>query len=40
MGGASGPLAFDQFGDTRSKVLTVYRVVDGAWKAVKSETLP
>ena len=38
--GASGPLAFDEFGDTRSKVLTVYRIVDRAWKAVKSETLP
>ena len=38
--GASAPLAFDQFGDTRSKVLTAFRIVKGAWKAVKSEALP
>lgn len=39
MDGAAGPLAFDQFGDSRSKVLTVYRVVVAPGKAVKSEAL-
>lgn len=29
--GASGPVAFDEFGDTRTKVLTLYRVEGGAW---------
>jgi branched-chain amino acid transport system substrate-binding protein len=37
--GASGALAFDEFGDTRSKVLTVYRVAGGRWTPVKVETL-
>ena len=30
--GASGAIAFDEFGDAKTKVLTLYRVVDGAWK--------
>ena len=32
--GASGPIAFDKFGDAKTKVLTLYRVVDGAWTSV------
>jgi branched-chain amino acid transport system substrate-binding protein len=35
--GASGPISFDQFGDTRTKVLTLYRVEDGAWVAQTTE---
>lgn len=35
--GASGPLAFDERGDTRTKVLTLYRVEGGEWRAVRSE---
>lgn len=34
--GATGPVAFDEFGDTRSKVLTVYKVTDGKWVADKT----
>jgi branched-chain amino acid transport system substrate-binding protein len=33
--GATGSLKFDQYGDTLSKVLTVYKVEGGAWKSVK-----
>lgn len=36
--GIAGPVAFDEYGDTTNKQLTVYQVVDGAWKAVKSGT--
>jgi branched-chain amino acid transport system substrate-binding protein len=35
--GASGPVAFDEFGDTRTKVLTLYRVQEGAWVAQTTE---
>jgi branched-chain amino acid transport system substrate-binding protein len=35
--GASGTVAFDSFGDTRDKVLTLYRVSGGSWKAIKTE---
>ena len=31
--GATGPVAFDEFGDTTNKVITLYKVVDGAWVA-------
>jgi branched-chain amino acid transport system substrate-binding protein len=34
-GGATGSLKFDKYGDTLSKVLTVYKVESGAWKSVK-----
>ncbi len=34
--GATGPVAFDEFGDTTTKVLTVYKVTDGKWAADKS----
>jgi branched-chain amino acid transport system substrate-binding protein len=39
MGGASGRLAFDQYGDTQTKVLTLYQVSAGAWKPTKTETV-
>ena len=35
--GASGPVAFDEFGDTRTKVLTLNRVEDGEWVAQTTE---
>jgi branched-chain amino acid transport system substrate-binding protein len=34
--GATGPVAFDEFGDTKTKVLTVYKVTGGKWKADKT----
>ncbi|MET7602271.1 branched-chain amino acid ABC transporter substrate-binding protein [Streptomyces avermitilis] len=36
--GIAGPVAFDEYGDTTNKQLTVYQVVKGKWKAVKSGT--
>ncbi|MFC9672306.1 branched-chain amino acid ABC transporter substrate-binding protein [Streptomyces sp. NPDC056637] len=36
--GIAGPVSFDEYGDTTNKQLTVYQVVDGKWKAVKSGT--
>jgi len=36
--GIAGPVAFDEYGDTTNKQLTVYQVTDGKWKAVKSGT--
>jgi branched-chain amino acid transport system substrate-binding protein len=39
MDGASGRLGFDQLGDTRTKVLTLYRVADGGWKPIKTEAV-
>jgi branched-chain amino acid transport system substrate-binding protein len=35
--GATGVIAFDEFGDTVTKVLTIYRVTDGARGAVATE---
>lgn len=35
--GATGQVAFDEFGDTTTKVLTVYKVTGGEWKPVKTE---
>ena len=35
--GATGKVAFDEFGDTTTKVLTVYKVEGGKWAAVKTE---
>jgi branched-chain amino acid transport system substrate-binding protein len=32
--GSSGPVAFDRFGDTVTKVLTIYRVEQGKWTPV------
>lgn len=34
--GVAGDVAFDAFGDTTSKVLTVYKVQAGAWVPVKT----
>jgi len=34
--GATGKVAFDQYGDTVTKTLTVYQVADNAWKPIKS----
>ncbi|QIY76865.2 branched-chain amino acid ABC transporter substrate-binding protein [Streptomyces sp. RLB1-33] len=36
--GIAGPVSFDEYGDTTNKQLTVYQVVGGKWKAVKSGT--
>ncbi|ARP74008.1 branched chain amino acid ABC transporter substrate-binding protein [Streptomyces pluripotens] len=36
--GISGKISFDQYGDTTNKQLTVYQVIDGKWKSVKSGT--
>ncbi|MFF7329306.1 ABC transporter substrate-binding protein [Streptomyces sp. NPDC008150] len=36
--GIAGPVAFDEYGDTTNKQLTVYQVTAGKWKAVKSGT--
>jgi branched-chain amino acid transport system substrate-binding protein len=36
--GITGPVAFDQYGDTTNKQLTVYQVKGGDWKAVKTGT--
>ena len=37
--GATGKVAFDKFGDSVSRVLTVYKVDAGAWKAEKTGSL-
>jgi len=37
--GATGKVAFDQYGDSVSRVLTVYKVDGGAWKAEKTGSL-
>jgi len=34
--GATGPVAFDQYGDTTTKTLTVYKVEGGKWAADKT----
>jgi branched-chain amino acid transport system substrate-binding protein len=36
-GGATGDVAFDEFGDTTTKVLTVYKVEGGKFVADKTE---
>ncbi|MDF2265566.1 branched-chain amino acid ABC transporter substrate-binding protein [Streptomyces coacervatus] len=36
--GITGKVSFDQYGDTGNKQLTVYQVVNGEWKAVKTGT--
>jgi branched-chain amino acid transport system substrate-binding protein len=36
--GVTGKVAFDEYGDTTNKQLTVYKVEGGEWKAVKSGT--
>jgi branched-chain amino acid transport system substrate-binding protein len=36
--GVTGSVAFDEFGDTTNKVLTVYKVSGGKWVAEKTDT--
>jgi len=36
--GVTGKVAFDQYGDSTSKVITVYKVAAGAWAADKTDT--
>ncbi|MFE2497483.1 branched-chain amino acid ABC transporter substrate-binding protein [Streptomyces scopuliridis] len=36
--GVTGKVAFDEYGDTTNKQLTVYKVEGGTWKDVKSAT--
>ncbi len=38
MTGATGAVAFDEFGDTTNRVLTAYKVEAGAWKPVQTAT--
>jgi branched-chain amino acid transport system substrate-binding protein len=35
--GVTGKVAFDQYGDSTSRVLTVYKVVGGAWSPINTE---
>ncbi|HEY8654768.1 MAG TPA: branched-chain amino acid ABC transporter substrate-binding protein [Dermatophilaceae bacterium] len=35
--GVTGHVSFDQYGDSTSRVLTVYKVVSGAWAPVSTE---
>jgi len=37
--GVTGQVAFDEFGDTKVKVISGYKVEDGKWAFVKSENL-
>ena len=37
--GVTGPVAFDEFGDTTSRVLTVYKVTDLKWVPALTEAL-
>lgn len=36
--GVTGKVAFDEYGDTTSKILTVYKVTGGQWVADKTDT--
>ncbi len=36
--GVTGQVAFDEFGDAKSRVLTVYKVDGGKWAAAKTDT--
>lgn len=35
--GVTGPVSFDQYGDTTNTMMTAYKVTDGAWKPELSE---
>jgi len=35
--GVTGKVSFDQYGDTTSKVLTVYKVAGGKWATVETK---
>ncbi len=37
--GVTGQVEFDEFGDTKVKVITGYKVQDGKWATVKTETV-
>ncbi|WP_040160954.1 branched-chain amino acid ABC transporter substrate-binding protein [Mobilicoccus massiliensis] len=37
--GVTGKVSFDQYGDSKTRVLTVYEVKDGAWVAAKTGEL-
>jgi branched-chain amino acid transport system substrate-binding protein len=37
--GATGDVSFDQYGDAKAKLLTVYKVTSGAWAPEKTGTL-
>ncbi|MDP8961392.1 MAG: branched-chain amino acid ABC transporter substrate-binding protein [Actinomycetota bacterium] len=39
LSGVTGPVRFDSFGDTTTKVITVYRVSGGTWQPVKTGEL-
>src|SRR3712207_2755341 len=36
--GATGAVAFDEFGDTTTKIITAYKVTSGKWAADKTGT--
>jgi branched-chain amino acid transport system substrate-binding protein len=36
--GATGKVAFDEFGDTKTKIITAYKVQGGKWAADKTGT--
>ena len=38
--GTTGPISFDSFGDTKNKVLTIYRVQGGQFQAQSTVTVP
>ena len=35
--GVTGKVAFDEYGDSTSRVITVYKVADGKWSPVSTE---
>ncbi|HEX8509056.1 MAG TPA: branched-chain amino acid ABC transporter substrate-binding protein [Propionibacteriaceae bacterium] len=35
--GATGPVSFDEFGDTKTKIVTAYKVTGGKWAPDKTE---
>lgn len=35
--GVTGPVSFDEYGDTTNTMMTAYKVTDGAWKPELSE---
>jgi branched-chain amino acid transport system substrate-binding protein len=37
--GVTGKVAFDEYGDTTSKVLTTYGVKGGKWEAINTAAL-
>ena len=37
--GVTGQVAFDEYGDSKTRILTVYTVKDGAWAVAKTGEL-